>query len=845
MLLKYETEVLKETQKSSFILISAFGIELSNIIDINISLYLNKYSLVFLLNFENSFDINNEYFRNLRNLDKFTRNKLYKKGGVFMCTNRVLITDFLEQNVDLSKVSALIIKNADKIYEDSLDAFIIYIYKKFNRNGIIKAFSNNCIPFSYGVNCLEKFVNILCTNNLILYPRFHLHIESTFTKEIEYKEYRLSMTSEMIELQMILIEILKELIKINGLDVDYELLLISDMFLNKKIKDIYDLKFLINTLISCNQSTFFIYLEHLINNQIDLGKESTWINSKFSQILLDKLDLFQKNNQNFIELNQNENNKKIKIEKNQNIIQNKLHISEKVYNKRIIKNNILHTQFFNKNVENDVKKEDNINIKQFQKNLDPKKYNKKFIKFINIINESIEEVIFVVVNFIFTKKDIEDAFSKINNFGLKKIYFFTRQKFLNLIINIKNSNILYNLNKYVNDSKDVSEIYKNSHKHLFKKDDGNIALVRNNNSIDDDENIEILYKNNVSCINHNFLKNEETNSIQTDDIYKNSFDFEEKYSDYFCNDEEIKILHLKIKQSHLIILYDLDISVLRKCEYLGTKMKIRVESIVYKDSVEEQKYLNSVRREKMYFEQLIEKRRKLPLNLELDKIVLEEDSSEEDFKYNIVVDTRELRSQLPFYLYKSNNQLTISTLKIGDYLLNENICIERKNIYDLISSIKTGRLYIQARMFTYFYNQHFILIEFNNRPCFSDFYNHSQETFKNSLISKFCLFLMTFPTTKILWSENCLFSAKLFRRLQKKELVSEIISNIDPTLHEILLSIPGINQFNINKIKKYFLNLKELINCPRTVLISKMGEYNGELIYSFFNNKLESNIDDT
>lgn len=793
MLLKYEKEILKETQQSSFILITAFGIELSNIIDINISLYLNKYSLVFLINFENTFEIKNEYFRSIKNLDKSARNKLYKKGGVFLCTNRILVTDFLEQNIELNTISSLIVKNADKIYEDSLDAFIIYIYKKYNKDGIIKAFSTNCIPFSHGVNCLEKFVKVLCANNLILYPRFHSHIESSFSKQIEYKEHRLAMTYEMVELQMILIEILKESIKMNNLDIDYELILISDMFLNNRIKDIFDLKKLINLLISCNQLTFFVELANLINYQIELGKESTWINSKYAQILLDKIDLFLLNNKKFIDCDNKEILEKIKTEKNlfkrydvrksEEMEIRDEHNCKKTTNS----SDMINRESRKQNLEIVIKK----NL--LQNKLDSKNYNKKFIKLCEIINSSIDNVIFIVVNFAFTKKDVEEKFYDFYKSNSKNIFFLTRQEFLNFKIKFKNENILNKLNKFVNECKNVDEIYENSNQFFIKN-------PCNKNIITDGEKLINDY---AECI----LNNE--------------------------------YLELNSKNSYLIILYDLDISILRKCEFIGTKFNITVESIMFKDSVEEQKYLNSIRREKRYFEQLIEKRRKLPLTLELDKITIEDDSSEENIKFNIIVDTRELRSQLPFYLYKSNNHLTISTLKIGDYLLNENICIERKNILDLIASIKTGRLYIQARMFTYFYNQHYILIEFNSRPCFSDFYNHSHETFKNSLISKFCLFLMTFPTTKLLWSENSLFSVKLFRRLQKKELIPEINVEIDPNLHEILLSIPGVNQFNINKIKKNFKNLKELVYSSQFELISKLGEDNGTKIYNFFNSKLE------
>ena len=36
------------------------------------------------------------------------------------------------------------------------------------------------------------------------------------------------------------------------------------------------------------------------------------------------------------------------------------------------------------------------------------------------------------------------------------------------------------------------------------------------------------------------------------------------------------------------------------------------------------------------------------------------------------------------------------TLEVGDYLLSDDLCVERKSIADLIGSLNSGRLYTQV-----------------------------------------------------------------------------------------------------------------------------------------------------
>lgn len=275
----------------------------------------------------------------------------------------------------------------------------------------------------------------------------------------------------------------------------------------------------------------------------------------------------------------------------------------------------------------------------------------------------------------------------------------------------------------------------------------------------------------------------------------------------------------------------------RKIERYRMMHSVKVFFLMHSESLEEQRYLGEIRREKASFEKLIEEKTRLPLRLDdVEEVIDLEENEPLDNAYGVVIDSRELRAELPFFLFKAGNKICISTLAIGDYLISPTICIERKSIPDFTSSLSTGRLYLQASMMCHRYPSPILLLEFDGRPCLSDHYRYDQDTFRNSIAAKLALLLFNFGTLRIIWSESRLFSAKVIRDLQKKEDVPSIYegSKMDPVLREILLSIPGITQFNILKVRRYFKSLKDLVFCTMDRLELVLGKENSILIHNFF-----------
>lgn len=61
----------------------------------------------------------------------------------------------------------------------------------------------------------------------------------------------------------------------------------------------------------------------------------------------------------------------------------------------------------------------------------------------------------------------------------------------------------------------------------------------------------------------------------------------------------------------------------------------------------------------------------------------------------VIIDIREFQSELPTVLYKRGIDVTVATLEVGDYVLSDEICVERKALDDLAQSLVNGRIFKQ------------------------------------------------------------------------------------------------------------------------------------------------------
>jgi ERCC4-related helicase len=79
--------------------------------------------------------INNEY-------SVAERERLYARGGCLAVTSRILIVDLLSKRAPPHRTAGLVIADAHRVTENSVEAFVLRVFREHNRTGFIKALSD-------------------------------------------------------------------------------------------------------------------------------------------------------------------------------------------------------------------------------------------------------------------------------------------------------------------------------------------------------------------------------------------------------------------------------------------------------------------------------------------------------------------------------------------------------------------------------------------------------------------------------------------------------------------------------------------------------------------------------
>jgi len=131
----------------------------------------------------------------------------------------------------------------------------------------------------------------------------------------------------------------------------------------------------------------------------------------------------------------------------------------------------------------------------------------------------------------------------------------------------------------------------------------------------------------------------------------------------------------------------------------------------------------------------------------------------------IVVDARELRSEVPRALYDKGLRLAVATLTVADFVLSSTLAVERKSVdtNDLSSSLESGRLWKQLRALGAAYATPALLIEFRDRcrpldaPTTYLSLKHTQDGLVKAVLE--------FPRTRVVWTPTAAATAGLFAAL--------------------------------------------------------------------------------
>lgn len=416
----------------------------------------------------------------------------------------------------------------------------------------------------------------------------------------------------------------------------------------------------------------------------------------------------------------------------------------------------------------------------------------------------------------------------------------------------------------------------------------------------------------------NDIQPTEVEETQKEEIEIDSFeDMEDYYELYDMND--LVMIHpydgdmdehiLEEVRPRYIIMYEPDAAFIRRVEVYRSShagRDVKVYFIYYGGSVEEQRYLSAVRREKDSFTKLIKEKGNMAVTLTHDKSV--QDPQEQFLRTvntriagggrlaatasppRVVVDVREFRSALPSLLHGNSMIVIPCQLTVGDYILTPDICVERKSIRDLISSLRNGRLYNQAETMLQHYKNPLLLVEFDQNKSFTfdafasastgttfmtdyGFSSSGQATssstsaLTNPLNPKsaqhfLVILTLAFPRLKIIWSSSPYQTAEIFAELKKNAAEPDPLRAVQIGLdmeitdtaqagdvmaaagiehrtfnllpQDMLRAVPGVTPRALDRLIIETDNLHDIANMELEQLDSLVGKEAAKKIYGFF-----------
>lgn len=334
----------------------------------------------------------------------------------------------------------------------------------------------------------------------------------------------------------------------------------------------------------------------------------------------------------------------------------------------------------------------------------------------------------------------------------------------------------------------------------------------------------------------------------------------------------------------LVVMFDADLWLLRAVEvHQGERAdRLRVCFLMYEGSVEEHRYVSAVRAERRAFEQLAAAGERLVLSMPDDAREVERDRRHrEEVTYSadgrslevlatsqrkrarpsdpaVVVDVRELRSSLPNILDSQGVRLCPVTLTVGDYVLAPSLALERKGLSDLFQSLQSGRLYAQMDALTKHYPHAGLLIEFAADKPFAmqSAAEVGSELKASHICARMAMLVLAFPAMRVFWSRSAYCTAALFLSLKagreepsESEAVRVGCEDGDApaegageteraAAQEVLLSLPGINHTNVRAATRAFDSLAAMCLLAEAELAAVVGPANARKLHTFLHHRV-------
>jgi DNA excision repair protein ERCC-4 len=826
-----------------------------------------------------------------------TREKMYAQGGIFSVTSRILVVDLLSSLLDPETITGLVVLHADRIVATSLEAFILRIYRQKNKVGFLKAFSDNPEPFTTGFAPLSTMMRNLFLRNVSLWPRFQLVVAQSLEgkKRAEVIELEVPMSDSMRDIQNAIMECVEvcigELKKANsGLDMEdwnldsalhkqFDLLVRRQLdpvwhrvsWKTKQIvNDLTVLRGMLHTLLTYDAVSFNRYLDTIL--AAHTPPPGSTRQSQSPWLFLDAAHTVFDTAKRRVYTGKATKTGADDIASLRPVLeeQPKWAILAEVLEE------IDRDLYFNPVVRDDsngtilIMCTDTAQCRQLR----------EYLQIMHIRPGTAE-----------ADEDEETDHEASAAFMLRKKlrdYLKWKKEFAKISAALFKENQAA-LDNATSTKKAPNQSFRGkapANKRRRVRGGGTTSSGpsrANNGSILASEDTPLEVATLMTEIQPT-----EAEAAQKDDVIADPLDDMDDYFQLY-DMQDLVVIHaydgdmdehvLEEVKPRYIVMYEPDTSFVRRVEVYRSShndRNVRVYFLYYGGSVEEQRYLSSVRREKDAFTKLIKEKSSMSVVMTLDAHGVED--PQEAFLRTIntriagggrlaataqpprvVVDVREFRSSLPSLLHGGSMVIVPCMLTVGDYVLSPNICIERKSVKDLISSFKDGRLYNQAETMLQYYKSPMLLIEFDQNKSFTlepfadlsgSISSVSSANTSSDLQSKLVLLTLAFPKLRIIWSSSPYQTAEIFESLKLQEPEPDPIEAVKIGLEggqraedqsfnrepqDMLRVVPGVTGKNIKNLIIEMGSLKEIANASVEELEPAVGKEVGRQIYRFFN----------
>ncbi len=208
----------------------------------------------------------------------------------------------------------------------------------------------------------------------------------------------------------------------------------------------------------------------------------------------------------------------------------------------------------------------------------------------------------------------------------------------------------------------------------------------------------------------------------------------------------------------------------------------------------------------------------------------------------VIMDQRERNSDIAAALKANGVEVRCETLPVGDYIISDRICIERKTVYDFESSMMSGRLFDQLDRLSDSYEVPMLLIE-GDRDTFR---------LKSKVINGAIASLYVDYGVIIISSRSATESGEIIAGIARHEQTDE---KREPSLkgaarahtHEqfqeyIIGNLPGVGPKLAKAMLTKFKNARRIADASVEELmeIEKIGKKKAEAIHKTFNSEYNS-----